>query len=90
MAVVVKSGRITKETAENATAKHDIIKIKILPPSPIQQCHAVEKGTQCTLVLLIYFPLQFGKDTTFVFFLLKIGIEQHTQCSPTTYGDKFE
>ncbi|XP_059304725.1 DUF21 domain-containing protein At5g52790-like isoform X2 [Lycium ferocissimum] len=42
MAVVVKSSRITEEVAENA-AKHDIIKINILPDSPIQQ-HAVEKG----------------------------------------------
>ncbi|MCD9639071.1 hypothetical protein HAX54_023354 [Datura stramonium] len=44
MAVVVKSSRSTKEAAENATAKHDIIKINILPASPIQQRHAVEKG----------------------------------------------
>ncbi|KAJ8554379.1 hypothetical protein K7X08_025057 [Anisodus acutangulus] len=43
MAVVVKSSRInTKEPAENA-AKHNIIKINILPVSPIQQ-YAVEKG----------------------------------------------
>ncbi|KAJ8536817.1 hypothetical protein K7X08_035218 [Anisodus acutangulus] len=41
MAVVVN--RITKEVAENIPAKHDIIKINILPASPIQQ-HVVEKG----------------------------------------------
>ncbi|KAF3680165.1 DUF21 domain-containing protein [Capsicum annuum] len=46
MAVVVKSRRITKETAENATAKHDIIKINILSASPIQQLHTVEKGEE--------------------------------------------
>lgn len=50
MAVVVKSRRITKETAENATAKHDIIKINILPASPIQRLHAFEKGTLYILV----------------------------------------
>ncbi|CAN4087664.1 unnamed protein product [Withania somnifera] len=46
MAIVVKSRRITKETAENATAKHGIIKINILPASPIQQRHAAEKGEE--------------------------------------------
>ncbi|KAG5617145.1 hypothetical protein H5410_016969, partial [Solanum commersonii] len=46
MAVVVKSRRITKKTAENTTTKHDIIKINILLASPIQQRHAAEKGEE--------------------------------------------
>ncbi|WMV20642.1 hypothetical protein MTR67_014027 [Solanum verrucosum] len=46
MAVVVKSRRITKKTVENTTTKHDIIKINILPASPIQQRHAAEKGEE--------------------------------------------